>query len=173
MIMTLASSPIDAIQSFAFGIALAFFRRAGDLPTDLFVICAFARDQLQSFLLLQLLLVQYFTEFCFIVLWNLRSALLPHATTTRRRFRSVALLRLHQRHVAIWSFVSSVPMSRRLLAILEAHLCARYIGFAFLPYRIFTPHLTSYCTSHGGFNRYRCEFRLARIVGASPFLTKI
>ena len=69
MFMTLASSPIDAIQSFAGLIVLAFFRRAGDLLAlaDLFVIRAFARDQLQSRLPLRLSLVQYFTEFCFIL----------------------------------------------------------------------------------------------------------
>jgi uncharacterized membrane protein YesL len=67
MFMTLASSPIDDIQSFA-GLlffvleALALCALAG-----LFVICAFARDQLQSRLPLRLSLVQYFTEFCFIL----------------------------------------------------------------------------------------------------------
>ena len=73
MFMTLASSPIDAIQSFAGLIVLAFFRRAGDLLAlaDLFVIRAFARDQLQSRLPLRLSLVQYFTEFCFILFCRL------------------------------------------------------------------------------------------------------
>lgn len=138
MFMTLTSSPIDAIQSFAGLLCFVFEALALCALAGLFVIRAFARDQLQSRLPLRLSFVQYFTEFCFIVFWNLRSALLPHATTTRRRFRLVALLPRDDRRVAISKFVLRVPRLRRLLAILKAHLCARYIGFAVLPYRRFT-----------------------------------
>ena len=48
-------------------------------------------------------------------------------------------------------FVLRVSRSRRLLAILKAHLCARYIGFAFLSYWRFTLHLTSYWTEYRRF----------------------
>ena len=68
MVMTLASSPIDDIQSFAGLLCLVLEALALLALAGLFVIRAFARDQLQSCLPLRLSLVQYFTEFCFILL---------------------------------------------------------------------------------------------------------
>jgi hypothetical protein len=71
MVMTLASSPIDDIQSFAGLLCLVLEALALLALAGLFVIRAFARDQLQSCLPLRLSLVQYFTEFCFILFCRL------------------------------------------------------------------------------------------------------
>jgi len=67
MVFTRESSPIWDIQSFAGLLCFDFEAIAFVALADLFVIRAFARDQLQSLLLLRLSFVQYFTEFCFIV----------------------------------------------------------------------------------------------------------
>ncbi len=67
MVLTLEPSPICDIQSFAGLLCFDFEAIAFGAFADLFVIRALARDQLQSLLLLRLSLVQYFTEFCFIL----------------------------------------------------------------------------------------------------------
>lgn len=71
MFMTLASSPIEDIQSCAGLLCFVFEALALCALAGLFVIRAFARDQLQSRLPLRLSFVQYFTVFCFILFCRL------------------------------------------------------------------------------------------------------